>query len=100
MGNKAEEYDMGFMDKLSGKPKPSMTDTIKPVDQVIQENGIDTSTLEFKYHQDGTVEVSGTAVSQEECDRICELIRAMPTTTGVQNNMNIAAPGSEPATNT
>ena len=83
------------MDKLFGKSKPKITDAVKPAGQILRENGIDTSNLKFKYHQDGTVEVNGTTSSQEECDRICELIKEMPTTTKVQNNMTIAAP--EPA---
>lgn len=88
---------MGFMDKLFGKSKPKITDSIKPAGQILRENGVDTSNLKFKYHQDGTVEVNGTTVSQQECDRICELIKEMPTTTAVQNNMTIAAPAPEPA---
>ena len=87
---------MGFLDKLFGKPKPKITDAVKPAGQILRENGIDTSNLKFKYHQDGTVEVNGTAESQEESDRICELIKEMPTTTGIQNNMTIAAAQPEP----
>ena len=89
---------MGFMDKLGnlfGGSKPAITDSVKPAGQVLRENGVDTSSLKFKYNQDGTVEVSGTAASQKECDRICELIKDMPTTKGVQNKMTIGMP--EPA---
>lgn len=81
---------MGFMDKLFGKSKPKITDSVKPAGQIIREDGIDTSNLKFKYHQDGTVEVNGIAASQQECDRICELIKEMPNTTKVQNNMTVA----------
>jgi LysM repeat protein len=88
---------MGFLDKIFGKSKPKITDAVKPAGQVLRENGIDTSNLKFKYHQDGTVEINGTASSQEECDRICELVKGMPTTEGIKNNMTIAAPAPAPA---
>ena len=89
---------MGFMDKLGGlfgSSKPDSTDSVKPAGQVLRENGIDTSSLKFKYNQDGSVEVSGTTASQAECDRICELVKEMPTTSEVHNKLTIGAP--EPA---
>ena len=89
---------MGFMDKIGnmfGGSKPKVTDSVKPAGQVLRENGIDTANLNFKYNQDGSVAVSGAASSQQECDRICELIKEMPTTTSVQNNMTVSVP--EPA---
>ena len=90
---------MGFMDKLGslfGDSKPDITDSVKPAGQVLRENGIDTSSLKFKYNQDGSVEVSGTTTSQEECDRICELVKEMPTTSEVHNKLTIGAPEPEP----
>ena len=89
---------MGFMDKLGnlfGDSKPGITDSVKPAGQVLRENGIDTSSLKFKYNQGGSVEVSGTTTSQAECDRICELIKEMPTTSEVHNKLTIGVP--EPA---
>ena len=92
---------MGFMDKLGnlfGDSKPGITDSVKPAGQVLRENGIDTSSLKFKYNQGGSVEVSGTTASQAECDRICELIKEMPTTSEVHNKLTIGAPEPAPVT--
>ena len=92
---------MGFMDAFSkilgGNKKPSPTDTVKPPSTVLRENGIDPSNLKFKFNQDGSVAVAGEAANQQECDRICELIEGIPSVSGVQNNITIAAlvPASE-----
>jgi LysM repeat protein len=90
---------MGLIDtfsKILGLKDPGITDSIKPPSQVLKENGIDPSDLKFSFHQDGTIGVSGQAASQAECDRICELIKEIPSVTGVQNNMTIGVPESEP----
>jgi LysM repeat protein len=90
---------MGLMDtfsKILGRKDPGITDSIKPPSQVLKENGIDPSNLKFSFHQDGTIGVSGHAASQAECDRICELIKEIPSVTGVQNNMAIGVPEPEP----
>ena len=89
---------MGFMDKFTkmlGGNKEPVVDTVKPPSSVLRENGIDPSNLKFKFNQDGSVGVSGTATSQQECDRICELVEGIPSVSGVQNNITVAAP--EPA---
>ena len=86
---------MGIMDKLGdmfGDSEPGITDSIKPPSAVLRENGIDPSNLKFKFHQDGNVTVSGTSASQAECDRICELIKGIPSITGVENNIVVGAP--------
>jgi len=92
---------MGFMDAFSkilgGKKKPGPEDTVKPPSAVLRENGIDPSNLKFKFNQDGSVAVTGEASDQQECDRICELIKGIPSVSGVQNNITIAAAAPEPA---
>ena len=90
---------MGFMDKLSGMfggNKTTATDSIKPPSAVLKENGIDPSNLKFKFNQDGSTVVSGTATSKAECDRICELVGEIPSITSVQNNITIAVPEPDP----
>jgi LysM repeat protein len=93
---------MGLMDtfnKILGRKDPGITDSIKPPSQVLKENDIDPSSLNFSFHQDGTIGVSGPVASQAECDRICELIKDIPSVTGVKNNMTIGAPEPEPVVN-
>lgn len=89
---------MGFMDKftkmLGGKKEP-VVDVVKPPSTVLRENGIDPSNLKFKFNQDGSVGISGNASSQQECDRICELVEGIPSVSGVQNNITVGTP--EPA---
>ena len=81
---------MGFMDKLGGlfgETKSTATDTVKGPSQTLRENGIDPSNLKFSFNQDGIVGVSGHAASQSECDRICEVIKTIPSVTGVKNDI-------------
>ena len=90
---------MGLMDtfnKIVGRKEPGITDSIKPPSQVLKENGIDPSNLKFLFHQNGTITVNGQVASQVECDRICELIKDIPSVTGVQNNMVIGVQEPEP----
>ena len=89
---------MGFMDKFTkmlGGNKEPVVDTVKPPSTVLRENGIDPSNLKFKFNQDGSVGISGNASSQQECDRICELVEGIPSVNGVQNSITVATP--EPA---
>jgi len=90
---------MGFMDKFSkmlGGNKPAPTDSVKPPSVVLRENGIDPSGLKFKFNQDGSVAVSGSATNQQEIDRIGELIEGIPSVSGVHNNITVAAPEPVP----
>ena len=91
---------MGFMDKLSdllGDSKSTVTDSVKGPSQTLREHGIDPSNLKFSFNQDGIVGVSGHAASQSECDRICEVIKTIPSVTGVKNDIIIGIPESIPA---
>jgi hypothetical protein len=99
-GGVQERNIMGFMDKLGnllGDTKSTATDTVKGPSQTLRENGIDPSNLKFSFNQDGTVGVSGHAASQSECDRICEVIKTIPSVSGVKNNIIIGTPEPVPA---
>lgn len=90
---------MGFMDafsKILGGKKADPTASVKPPSAVLRENGIDPSGLKFKFNQDGTVGVSGSAGSQQESERISELINGIPGVTGVQSSITVAAPAPIP----
>ena len=41
--------------------------------------------------------VSGSASSQQEAERICELVGGIPSVKSVQNNITVAAPEPAPA---
>jgi len=90
---------MGFMDKFSkafeGK-KSTPGETVKGPSATLKDHGIDPSNLKFSFNQDGSVGVSGHARDQAECDRICEVIKAIPNVSGVKNNIVVGAP--EPVT--
>ena len=91
---------MGFMDKFTkmlGGNKEPVVDAIRPPSAVLRDNGIDPSGLKFKFNQDGSVGISGNASSQQECDRICELVEGIPSVASVQNNIIVGAPEPAPA---
>jgi len=90
---------MGLMkkfSKLKGNSESNPTGTIKGPVATIRELGIDTSDLKFSLNQDGTVNITGYVRDQSDCDRICQLIKAMPGIVGVKNKLIVGDCESDP----
>lgn len=86
---------MGFFDSLKkamgGKKAPQADVTVGP-SQVLRENGIDPSTLDFSFGADGTVTISGTAASEAERQKIVELVSGIAGVSAVNDRTSVAPP--------
>ncbi len=85
---------MGMFDFLKGKKKAEPVAT-KPPSQVLREAGLDPSTLKFGFAADGSITISGTAVSEAERKRIVSVVSDMPGVSGVKSEIELAAVGVE-----
>lgn len=88
---------MGMFDFLKGKKKAEPVAT-KPPSQVLREAGLDPSTLKFGFAADGSITISGTAVSEAERKRIVSVVSGMPGVSGVKSEIELAAVGAETTT--
>ncbi len=86
---------MGLFDFLKGGKKAEATTSTKSPSQVLREAGLDPSTLKFGFGSDGTVTISGVAVSDSERQRIVNLVSEIPGVTSVNNQIDLAAVGAE-----
>lgn len=86
---------MGFWDNLKkalgGGKEPAPEVTVGP-SQVLRQNGIDPSGLDFDFGSDGTVTVTGTVASESERQKAAELVGAIDGVKGVEDRMNVAPP--------
>lgn len=86
---------MGFFDSLKkamgGNKEPQPDVTVGP-SQVLRDNGIDPSTLDFKFGSDGTVTISGTAASEAERQKIVELVSGIAGVSAVNDQTSVAPP--------
>lgn len=86
---------MGFFDSLKkamgGKKEPQPDVTVGP-SQVLRDNGIDPSTLDFSFGGDGTVTISGTAANEAERQKIIELVSGIAGVSAVNDQTSVAPP--------
>lgn len=90
---------MGFFDNLKkamgGKKEPQADVTVGP-SQVLRDNGIDPSTLDFSFGGDGNVTITGTAASEAQRQKIVELVSGIAGVSGVTDQTSVAPPAPEP----
>lgn len=89
---------MGFMDKLKGMfggDEKAAVDTVKGPSRVLRDAGINPSGLNCDIGGDGTLTVSGSCASDEERDRIIEVLEGMPDVSRVVNEIRVQEPRAE-----
>lgn len=90
---------MGLFDsfkKALGGSAPQ-AESVKGPSMVLREAGIDPSGLDFNFRGDGSLNVSGHVASQDDADRIVELLSDIPQVSRVDSQLVVgAAPGPEP----
>jgi nucleoid-associated protein YgaU len=90
---------MGFLDNiknaLGGKKEDKADVTVGP-SQVLRDNGIDPSGLDFGFNSDGSVTVKGTAASERERQRILEIVGGIKGVKGVKDNLRVAPASAQP----
>ncbi len=89
---------MGMFDFLKGGKKAKPSSPTKSPSQVLRDAGLDPSTLKFGFGSDGTITISGTAVSDSERQRIASVVGDIPGVTAVNNQIELAAVGAESST--
>jgi nucleoid-associated protein YgaU len=84
---------MGLFDNLKnvlgGKKQDNVTAATTSPSQVLRENGLDPSGLNFAFGSEGNVTVNGTIAQETDRQKIAELLENIPGISNVIDNMSL-----------